>query len=186
MPSISIDIVTQGRLDIQWLDERGELDGVQGLIVKAAEHGCLHIVRWLIDRDAARSGIFTHLTDIGGEASLAINAAAVNGHLEVAQYLYVRTKAPENDLQHRLQILEQRKQRRTLWTHLGPNSTAGRVSGRIMVKATENGFLDVVQWLNAISDVAVISNIFGYWYADTTELFVLMQWMGPHLAGIWM
>ncbi|KAE9073892.1 hypothetical protein PF010_g24893 [Phytophthora fragariae] len=158
------DVVAQGRLDIlRWLSVRDQLDGIHGLVVKAAEHGHLHVIRWLIDGDDAWNGISTRCTDLGGEASVAIHTAAIRGHLEVAQYLYVRAKTPQNDLQRELQRLEQNKTFRTLMAYLGPNMLAESMGAQTMVGAAENGLLDVVQWLCANSSAVFNQkyNFFG-------------------------
>ncbi|KAE8973828.1 hypothetical protein PR001_g26194 [Phytophthora rubi] len=158
------DVVAQGRLDIlRWLSVRDQLDGIHGLVVKAAEHGHLHVIRWLIDGDDAWNGISTRCTDLGGEASVAIHTAAIRGHLEVAQYLYVRAKTPQNDLQRELQGLEQNKTFRTLMAYLGPNMLAESMGAQTMVGAAENGLLDVVQWLCANSSAVFNQkyNFFG-------------------------
>ncbi|EGZ26003.1 hypothetical protein PHYSODRAFT_297425 [Phytophthora sojae] len=67
-----------------------------GVLLRAAESGHLDIVRWVINREI-EGGVCPKtngeganknaLTSLGGEASLSIHVAAVNGHVEVAKYL---------------------------------------------------------------------------------------------------
>ncbi|KAL4115158.1 hypothetical protein PRIC2_014052 [Phytophthora ramorum] len=115
-----------------------------GQLVKTAEAGQLNAVRWTIrdldrqDRNYRDWGDYgfalrsdsnsgrVEITRLGWEAGLAIHAAAVNGHLDVAKYLYNRIDI-RLDFDDKVQ--------------------GGRVSRDTMVLAAERGFLDVVQWL---------------------------------------
>lgn len=137
---------------LKWLAEQQQVDGVVGLVVKAAEEGHLHVVRWLINRDMqegdTRDALArSHLTDLGGEASLSIHIAAVNGHLDVAKYLRARAQVPTSNMHRALQATEQHHHLQKVSRQLGAWNKAAVVSGQSMAMAARNGFLDVVQWL---------------------------------------
>lgn len=89
---------------LQYLHNESALEQIPaGVLVKAAENGHLDVVRWVIDcdwdeeeneEDGGDEDYFDtpYLTSLGGEASLAIHAAATNGHLDVAKYLHARVE----------------------------------------------------------------------------------------------
>ncbi|GMF46568.1 unnamed protein product [Phytophthora fragariaefolia] len=91
------------------------------------------------------------LSDLGGEARLALHAVAARGRLGAAQYLHVRAETSRNDLQRELLTLAQQKTICTLMTNLSSEYSAGGVTKRTMATTAENGILDVVQWLDTIS-----------------------------------
>ncbi|KAG7377879.1 hypothetical protein PHYPSEUDO_010883 [Phytophthora pseudosyringae] len=83
------------------------------MLVEAAEVGHLNVIRWVIERDWDDEALLTEGSDVedpdnrlavttaidrqtslGGGASLAIHAAAINGHLDIARYLYARADKP--------------------------------------------------------------------------------------------
>ncbi|KAG3104423.1 hypothetical protein PI124_g16876 [Phytophthora idaei] len=130
-----------------------------GVVVMAAEKGHLNIVQWLIDRNTISkypTGGYGHapgtrakLTVLGGEASMAIHTAAVNGHLEVAKYLRARAAAPSDSLQRAQVGSEQIRQRVQLFREFGDALDVAVVSGGTMVLTASNGHLEVVKWLSA-------------------------------------
>ncbi|KAG1692889.1 hypothetical protein DVH05_024177 [Phytophthora capsici] len=156
---------------LQWFQDNANFTEVgTGILLKAAEAGQLEVVQWIIDRDLKddmlgyESGSYeydtkrtgessrrTYVTCLGGEASLAIHAAAINGHLEVAKYLYARVDKPRN------QAEEDTEKRRVsqridelLWHFRSDTNTQKiiqKVSGETMMLAAERGFLDVVKWI---------------------------------------
>ncbi|KAE9098784.1 hypothetical protein PF006_g23281 [Phytophthora fragariae] len=135
----------KGRLDVlKWLEQEAQLDGVVGLVVKAAEHGHFDVVTWLVERDAQSGG---HITHLGAEGSLAIHGAVVNGHLKVTKYLRARITTPTNSMQRARQAAEQRRQLPILSAQIGRFEQAQAVSSKIMVLAAMRGYLDGVQWL---------------------------------------
>lgn len=90
------DIAAQGRVDVlQWLAERVQLDGVAGLVAKAAENGRLDAVRWLIECGQVSE---SRAASFSCEVHLGIHLAAVKGHFEVAKYLRGYTQSNANYL----------------------------------------------------------------------------------------
>ncbi|KAG7381231.1 hypothetical protein PHYPSEUDO_006275 [Phytophthora pseudosyringae] len=132
----------------RWLDAKGQLEVAIGLVAVAADQGRLNVVRWLIDRDADDT-VEKHLTDLGGEVSLSIHHAAVNGHSEVAKYLRVRAEKPTNSLQRGLERAGYRRNMEELYQQLGVSMRAAPVTAITLGLAAENGHLEVVQWLYA-------------------------------------
>ncbi|ETL92756.1 hypothetical protein F442_09239 [Phytophthora nicotianae P10297] len=153
---------------LQWFQERGEYTSWDaGTLFKAAEAGKLNVVRWIVDRDRNDSELGdqsgpdeynfdysygdrtrrTYLTCLGGEATLAIHAAAINGHLEVAKYLRAHTDKPRNDREKTKEKWRLSKRKKALSERLKGNSSVETVSGRTMLFAAERGFLDVIKWL---------------------------------------
>ncbi|KAG7378178.1 hypothetical protein PHYPSEUDO_010442 [Phytophthora pseudosyringae] len=140
-------LLSHGRLDVlKWLDTEGQVQGHAGLVLVAAEKGYLGIIRWLLDHDAQSSNQH-RLTDLGGEAGLAIHTAVVNGHLEVAKYLRARAQIPVNALQRITESLERVDRIRSLTRQLGGLVSVSSVSANTLVKAGKNGHLATVQWL---------------------------------------
>ncbi|KAG1685609.1 hypothetical protein DVH05_007907 [Phytophthora capsici] len=157
---------------LQWFEDNDlytECD--TGTLIKAAEAGHLKVVQWIIDRDQqddelgyesgsneydtgytnADRSRRTYVTCLGGEASLAIHAAAINGHLEVAQYLHAKIDKPRNEA-------EKETEKRRLSRKMDELARCFRldrftmqsiqkVSGETMILAAERGFLDVVKWI---------------------------------------
>lgn len=144
--------VSSGHLTmLQWLAEQGQVDVVEGLVVKAAQLGHFHIVRWLLNRSAQTT---ENVLDLGGEASLSIHAACVHGHLEIAKYLYGHSEKPRNSIQRYIHASEQginiaMINERETWHQVHTGATPASVSGKTMTEAAGKGFLDVVQWLYA-------------------------------------
>ncbi|KAF1795816.1 Ankyrin repeat-containing domain [Phytophthora cactorum] len=90
-----------------------------GVMAKAAESGHLDIIRWLVELDWSNEDVDSdddsrhsddfyysgygnsydeerppYLTSTGGEATLSIHTAAINGHLDVAKYLHAHVDWP--------------------------------------------------------------------------------------------
>ncbi|ETL79086.1 hypothetical protein L917_20206 [Phytophthora nicotianae] len=149
------------------IDEGFVQDDFVGLLLRASEAGQMRVVRWIIDRDWSietssdhengESSPFgynsdderssrRHSTSLGGEASLAIHSAAVNGHLEVAKYLHARVGGPLNAKDEEIEQVRQRQTIRAI-KDLGLNFEPKMVSGRTMFLAAQKGLLEVVQWL---------------------------------------
>ncbi|GMF25061.1 unnamed protein product [Phytophthora fragariaefolia] len=106
-PVALLGAASNGRLEsLQWFQDRGLYTlWDEGVLIKAAEAGQLSVVHWIIDRDRNDGDLGnesdpgeygfgyrpvkhrrqTYLTCLGGEARLAIHAAAINGHLDVAK-----------------------------------------------------------------------------------------------------
>ncbi|RLN77598.1 hypothetical protein BBJ28_00000463 [Nothophytophthora sp. Chile5] len=175
---------------LQWLMDRNCFP-MPGVLVKAAENGHLDVVRWLIELDWAENESdsdshsdsdnddgydgfrygFTrkvryrrpvYLTDLGGEASLAIHAAAVNGHLEVAEYLRARVDTPLNSRQQELHEHVLTIEQKGISIHIGPLNQAKVVSGATMLEAARKGFLDIVRWLYDEFSVNPSIDLFRY------------------------
>ncbi|KAF1795812.1 Ankyrin repeat-containing domain [Phytophthora cactorum] len=151
---------TAGRVGMVLLEGAQSYVNVNaGVVVMAAEKGHLNIVQWLIDRNTNSKyptggyghapGTRTKLTVLGGEASMAIHTAAVNGHLEVAKYLRARAAAPSDSLQRAQVGSEQIRQRVQLFREFGDALDVAVVSGGTMVITASNGHLEVVKWLSA-------------------------------------
>jgi hypothetical protein len=143
-PPAALAVASAGRLDVlKWLDTKGQVEGVVGLVVCAAQKG--DVAHWAFERDA--HDICHWLTGLGGEASLAIHIAATNGHLHVAKYLRTHVQTPENAREWALEAQAQNMLRKgmcmpqfTSWSNVLP------VSGETMTLAAESGHLDVVKW----------------------------------------
>ncbi|KAJ8525528.1 hypothetical protein ON010_g15586 [Phytophthora cinnamomi] len=107
---------------LKCLSKGGRLD--EAVVVKTAGNGHLHVVRWLMDPVLRET---QPLEILGGEDVFTIHAAAINGHVEVAEYLREQTKA--------LSGKEQRSPAKAI------------VSAKTMTSAAENGHPEVVRWL---------------------------------------
>ncbi|GMF20672.1 unnamed protein product [Phytophthora lilii] len=149
---------------LQFLQDRGEYKKFDaGTLIKAAEAGHMNVVHWIMNRDRNDEGLGdesgedeyrtferrpedrkTHLTCLEGEASLAIHAAAINGHLNIAKYLYALVNMPR-DRGDRIKENQRLKNRGALLRFV--SGSAQKVSGKTMIRAAEKGFLDVVEWL---------------------------------------
>jgi len=142
-------LANAGRLDVlKWLDTKGKLGVVVGLVVNAAEKGHLAVARWAVDRDEHDIEGDHLLTGLGGEASLAIHIAATNGRLQVAKYLRTQVQTPVNARERELEAEAQNVLRGDVC--MSDSSSWGKVlpvSGETMMLAVENGHLDVVKWL---------------------------------------
>ncbi|EGZ11588.1 hypothetical protein PHYSODRAFT_336109 [Phytophthora sojae] len=170
--TVPIRAAAGGHLEaLQYLKERGYCRREEaGVLVKAAEAGHLHVVRWIIEEDWNDEAMLTdggsddedwysnrmfhapkvrrtYHTSLGGEASLAIHAAAINGHLEVAKYLYARTDKPLNPRDEDIENRRLADRKATLERPLGQRNNAHKVSGETMYLAAQRGYFDVVQWL---------------------------------------
>ncbi|KAG2843108.1 hypothetical protein PC116_g2264 [Phytophthora cactorum] len=184
---------------LQWLQERGEYTSWDaGTLFKAAEAGQLNVVRWIVNRDrndgelGDQSGPDeynfdysygdrtrrTYLTCLGGEATLAIHGAAINGHLEVAKYLRAHADKPRSEGEEAKESWRLNKRIKALSERLKGNSSVESISGRTMLFAAEKGFLDVVQWLYAeyhtdpkINLFWVRGHIDEYGYSDNDNEF---------------
>ncbi|KAK1943427.1 putative ankyrin repeat protein [Phytophthora citrophthora] len=154
---------------LQWFQEIGKYTKWDGILVKAAEAGQLEVVQWIIDRDRVGNTLGyqseyhmrgydtglrrTRITSLGGEASLAIHPAAINGHLEVARYLRSKIEKPYNEAEEKI---EERRLSQTIreisncsrhLTFSSIDDIVKIVSGETMMLAAERGHLDVVKWL---------------------------------------
>ncbi|ETI46277.1 hypothetical protein F443_09317 [Phytophthora nicotianae P1569] len=155
---------------LQWLHARGQYSMYDvGVLVRAAEAGHLDVVRWIIDRDWNDQGLGTdsgededeyamgynrgnrtrrtHITCLGGEASLAIHAAAIHGHLDVAKYLHSRIDIPLDAIDRVKEDWRLYKRLKAISRQIGQNNNAAKVSGVTMLLAAQRGHADVVQWL---------------------------------------
>ncbi|KAK1946570.1 putative ankyrin repeat protein L63 [Phytophthora citrophthora] len=139
------------------MDTRGvevDVDRAEDAMVRAASHGHVKVVKWLIQRD------------LGGGSTWAMYEAATNGHLEVAQYLHAQgftgcnqetfTRAAEDG---RLAVVQ------WLWTEFHGDLEADLLSmrddneilewgpplGVEMSAAARNGHLEVMQYLYSIA-----------------------------------
>ncbi|KAL4129667.1 hypothetical protein PRIC2_005674 [Phytophthora ramorum] len=143
-PQCTVGAASRGHLQLlQWLDDQFCMD--TGTLLKAAENGHLNVVRWLIEQDWSNEDLEredeadqwydwdrrnsdishpTHATSVGGEASLAIHAAAVNGHLEVAKYLHARVDRPLDEEDEKLESRRLNKTIKKLKRRLGENDEA--------------------------------------------------------------
>ncbi|KAL3663288.1 hypothetical protein V7S43_011697 [Phytophthora oleae] len=164
-----------GNVDIpQWFQDNGNYTEWDAeTLVKAAEAGKLNVVQWIIDRDGNDDELgyergpneyelgytdgdisrCTYITCLGGEARLAIHAAAINGHLEVAKYLHANIDKPRNKAERETETRRLSHRIRELWSCFRPssypkfNDFIKEVSGETMLLAAERGFLDVGKWL---------------------------------------
>lgn len=145
------EVAAQGRLDVlQWLEKNEPMRSTAGgVLLMAAEYGHLEVVRWLLDLDlrSHANDNQSRLTDLGGEASLAIHIAAVNGHLEIAKYLRARADKPLNAYQRAVENEEHLHQIRSLKIRLGELCKAAKVTIDTLIEAGKNGHVHVVQWL---------------------------------------
>ncbi|KAL4156863.1 hypothetical protein PRNP1_005889 [Phytophthora ramorum] len=181
-PQCTVGAASRGHLQLlQWLGDQFCMD--TGTLLKAAENGHLNVVRWLIEQDWSNEDLEredeadqwydwdrrnsdishpTHATSVGGEASLAIHAAAVNGHLEVAKYLHARVDTPLDEEDEKLESRRLNKTIKKLKRRLGENDEAMEtVSGTTMLMAARNGFIDVVQWLYTEFHIDPTIDLFG-------------------------
>ncbi|KAE9111251.1 hypothetical protein PF010_g10873 [Phytophthora fragariae] len=137
-----------------------------GVLLKAAEHGHLSIVRWVIDRnledddsssdseEEVGGGLMYgaddlpfHITALGGEASLSIHVAAVNGHLEVAQYLQEQVDSAVRESDRIKENRRRVRMLRKLSVYVGSSHQAQPISSETMLHAAKRGLLEVVKWL---------------------------------------
>ncbi|KAE9274379.1 hypothetical protein PR003_g29627, partial [Phytophthora rubi] len=161
----------------------------RGVLVAAAEKGQLDVVRWLIEldgdleeyhsdsdldseSDGYRSGGESthtavnlmhrpHITNVGGEASVAMDVAAMNGHLEVAKYLFACVDKPLNK---KGRWREKERLDRTLeaiWGMFDREHYSTYLSEETMLVAARNGWLDVVKWLYDEPGINPRINLFG-------------------------
>ncbi|ETP01919.1 hypothetical protein F441_20915, partial [Phytophthora nicotianae CJ01A1] len=114
------------------------------------------------------------LTDLGGEAGLAIDIGAVNGHLEVAKYLRARAASPSDSLQRAQVGFKQVRQLQEISRECGGVLDAVAVCGRTIALAVSNGHLDVVTWLVAEYGADSDTNLFDYEESLTSsEIFAM-------------
>ncbi|KAE9334589.1 hypothetical protein PF008_g13892 [Phytophthora fragariae] len=141
---VAHEVAALGRVDVlQWLEERGQLDGVAGMVIKAAEKGRLDTVRWLIERTPSDDGSRLDATVLRYEVYLSIHGAAINGHLEVAKCLREFSKRSISSLRvNQLPMSISRVE-----DSLPQVGNAQTVCSTTMTKAALNGHLDVVKWL---------------------------------------
>jgi hypothetical protein len=182
---------------LQWYQDHGIYTSWDaGTLIKAAEAGHLNVVRWIIDRDGndAKLGTEigpdefnieysfagrtrrTRLTCLGGEASLAIHAAAINGHLEVAKYLRSCIDVPRNCDEQLMEPERLERRIEALSRRLGRDSNTEKVSGRTMLFAAAKGFVDVVQWL--YSEYPRINLFWAYGYLGDDFILVDEEYEG--------
>ncbi|KAH7491420.1 putative ankyrin repeat protein R848 [Phytophthora ramorum] len=126
----------------------------EGLLLKATENGHLEIARWIIERDLDGTSLSyeedfrpPRITSLGGEASLAVHVAAVNGHLEVAQYLHEHVDTAVRDIGDREETRQRKQTLMALSIHFGDKHQAHQVSSKTMLHAAKNGLLGVAKWL---------------------------------------
>ncbi|KAL3663193.1 hypothetical protein V7S43_011603 [Phytophthora oleae] len=166
---------------LQWLEDN-ELytEWDPGTLVKATKAGQLKVVQWIIDRDRQDDELGyesgpdeydtgrtdddsghrgddrsrrTYSTCLGGKTSLAIHAAAINGHLEVSKYLHANIEKPRNEAEEETEKRRLSKRidelSRCFRLHVDSNTMdiVKKVSGETMMLTAERGFLDVVKWL---------------------------------------
>ncbi|KUF98109.1 hypothetical protein AM588_10007390 [Phytophthora nicotianae] len=81
------------------------------------------------------------------EASLAIHAAAIHGHLDVAKYLHSRIDIPLDAIDRVKEDWRLYKRLKAISRQIGQNNNAAKVSGVTMLLAAQRGHADVVQWL---------------------------------------
>ncbi|KAJ8576190.1 hypothetical protein ON010_g3023 [Phytophthora cinnamomi] len=118
------EVAGQGRLDaLQWMDQNEKLEGAND------EEG--------------------QLMELGGEGSLLIHPAAINGHLEIAKCLRTKVKIPTSALGREHEVEFQRNQIVVLNEQLCIK--AAHVMGTTMTEAAKTGYLDVMQWLDTES-----------------------------------
>ncbi|KAL3663271.1 hypothetical protein V7S43_011680 [Phytophthora oleae] len=177
-----------GHMEIlQWFQDNGKYtEADAGTLVKAAVAGQLKVVQWIIDRDRKDDTLGyesgpddgdrprrTYITCLGGEARLAIHAAAINGHLEVAKYLHAKIDKPLNQAERELETRRLSQRIRELWSCFRrsayPNidDVIKELSEETMMLAAERGFLDVVKWL------------YTQYHADPT---VSLFWIRGHVG----
>ncbi|KAK1935385.1 putative ankyrin repeat protein [Phytophthora citrophthora] len=152
---------------LQWFQDSDiytEIDS--GALIPAAEAGQLEVVQWMLDRDQNDDKLNNEddtgavnvprkrcklLTYLGGEASLAIHTAAINGHLEIAKLLHAKIDKPRNeeekDTELRRRIQQTHELSRDYERGCSPKEPIREVSRETMMLAAERGFLDVVKWL---------------------------------------
>ncbi|KAE9091008.1 hypothetical protein PF010_g18369 [Phytophthora fragariae] len=141
-----------------------------GVVVQAAKNGHLDVVRWAIDRDWDNekdeedsdeedfytSGFYSrqrkisrppYLTSIGGEASLAVHTAAINGHLKVAKYLHARVDWPMDYEEQKVNSKRLRNTLAEIEKELGKDHQAAPISRKTMLEVVRKGLLEVVEWL---------------------------------------
>ncbi|KAE9314077.1 hypothetical protein PF008_g19569 [Phytophthora fragariae] len=156
----------------------------------------MDIVRWIIDADRKDMGDESDgggddsdewddfyprafgqdfpITSLGGEASLAVGAAAMGGHLEVAKYLHERVATPKTE---RESEREEGRFRRTLKyiSRQIDMFDADKVSVDTMLVAAQNGHLDVVKWLYAEFSVKLGMDMFWLYDDDADKYFSVLD-----------
>ncbi|KAK1941013.1 putative ankyrin repeat protein [Phytophthora citrophthora] len=128
---------------LQWLDEQGQLDGLRGLVIKAAGSGFADTVRWLLDRGVKNS---EEEAEFRVETRFAIHSAASNGYLSLAKYLQSRAFIPVDSESRTSQRVQDQQRLQAFAIDFGFWDTA-MISSQTMLKASKKGYLDVVQWL---------------------------------------
>ncbi|KAG1706392.1 hypothetical protein DVH05_001539 [Phytophthora capsici] len=126
---------------LKWLDEHGQLEGLRGLVIKAAGSGFADAVRWLLDRERQEA-----VQKQEAEIRFAIHSAASNGHLSLAKYLLSRAFLPGDDESRATQRAQDQQLLQLFTIDHGFWGTT-MVSSQTMLEASKKGFLDVVQWL---------------------------------------
>eukprot|EP00644_Phytophthora_capsici_P009931 jgi/Phyca11/119848/e_gw1.39.148.1 len=126
---------------LKWLDEHGQLDGLRGLVIKAAGSGFADAVP-LKSKKRKRDGIL--VPSIPECSVKAMDGAAANGHLAVVQWLHCNqsegcTVRAMNDAARNghLEVVE------WLFTNRSEGCTTFA-----MDTAAENGHLEVVKYLH--------------------------------------
>ncbi|KAG7381229.1 hypothetical protein PHYPSEUDO_006273 [Phytophthora pseudosyringae] len=107
------------------------------IIVRAAEVGQLNVVRWAFE------SIRNRPSQPSWEAGLAVHNAVVNGHLEVAKYIYARIN-DEDESQGKENLAAWKK---AVMSVLAPESNCAAISRETVILAAERGFAEAVQWL---------------------------------------
>lgn len=92
----------------------------------------------------------SHITGAGGEASLAIHPAAIDGHLEVAKYLQARAELPGDSEEERASAARRASITQYVISEVCGKTDAAPVSHQTMIKTARGGHLEVVQWLYSV------------------------------------
>ncbi|KAG2810492.1 hypothetical protein PC116_g16662 [Phytophthora cactorum] len=143
-----------------------------GVMVKPAESGHLDIIRWLVELDWSNEDVDSdddsrhsddfyysgygnsydqerppYLTSTGGEVTLSIHTAAINGHL-MLRNIYTRMWTGLSRTRKKKTASKRTSYTLTKLSEvLGKDHQAGGISNKTMLLAVRKGLLEVVQWL---------------------------------------
>ncbi|EGZ14588.1 hypothetical protein PHYSODRAFT_560883 [Phytophthora sojae] len=181
---------------VRWMDE--ECFGSHfdtGRLIRAAEKGHVDIVRWLVEREFDSDdedevgedededeGMKTasEVTSVGGEATLAIEAALLNGHHDIAQYLFSRAEKP---LKPSFNAKERvRRWKLIEWLHrdIGPANISDKPRSGIMLELVINGRLDAVKWFYTEYSKNLAINLFWNYDEDEDTYFSVLDAAAEH------